>query len=223
MIDIREWMTRLLEQLQDAFGARLLFVGLQGSYRRGEATAASDFDVVVVLDVLALEDLRRYRAILDGMPEREKACGFVGGREELARWPKHELFQFRNDTEAWHGALDDILPPVSRRDIAASVTYAASGLYHAACHLFLHGGEERENVLRGLYKGAFFPLLAAHYLRTGEYAGSKKELLRRLEGGEREILRLSMEWDGSEDLDRCFSLLLTWAGDVLRKGEFDGE
>ena len=43
----------------------LLFVGLQGSYARGEATEASDIDVVVVLDELYFADLLKYRDMLD--------------------------------------------------------------------------------------------------------------------------------------------------------------
>ena len=57
MINAETWMADLLPQLLQTFGARLRYLGLQGSYRRGEATEASDIDVVVLLDVVALDDL----------------------------------------------------------------------------------------------------------------------------------------------------------------------
>ena len=43
-------MDEFLQALDRAFGERVWFVGLQGSYGRGEATETSDIDVVVILD-----------------------------------------------------------------------------------------------------------------------------------------------------------------------------
>ena len=48
------WMRQLSHRLQDAFGARLRFVGLQGSRARGEAGPESDIDAVVILDYVSL-------------------------------------------------------------------------------------------------------------------------------------------------------------------------
>ena len=52
MIEITTWMNGFLKSIDEAFGDRVWFVGLQGSYGRGEATEASDIDVVVILDEL---------------------------------------------------------------------------------------------------------------------------------------------------------------------------
>ena len=60
-------MAELLPQLQQAFGARLCYLGLQGSYRRGEATESSDIDVVVLLESVGLDDLDTYRSIVRAM------------------------------------------------------------------------------------------------------------------------------------------------------------
>ena len=38
MIDISTWMDKFLQTLTQNFGNRIWFVGLQGSYGRGEAT-----------------------------------------------------------------------------------------------------------------------------------------------------------------------------------------
>lgn len=48
--DITVWMQNFLLTLNESFENRVWFVGLQGSYGRGEATEASDIDVVVILD-----------------------------------------------------------------------------------------------------------------------------------------------------------------------------
>ena len=57
MVDIETWMNELTEKLVSAFEIRLLFLGLQGSYGRGEANEDSDIDVVTVLDRVELTDL----------------------------------------------------------------------------------------------------------------------------------------------------------------------
>ena len=82
MIDITVWMDGFLKALHDTFGNRMWFVGLQGSYGRGEATETSDIDVVVILDELFASDIGEYHAMLDTLPHRELICGFLSGKED---------------------------------------------------------------------------------------------------------------------------------------------
>ena len=84
MIQIESWAAEFAQKLQKAFGQRLLFLGYQGSYGRGEATDHSDIDIVTVLDQAAPADLDQYRELVRSMPQGELACGFLCGREELA-------------------------------------------------------------------------------------------------------------------------------------------
>ena len=77
MIDIVIWMDGFLKALNDSFGNRVWFVGLQGSYGRGEARETSDIDVVVILDELSASEIQKYNAMLDTLPERELICGFL--------------------------------------------------------------------------------------------------------------------------------------------------
>ena len=51
--EIRELLVRLRRELQALYGERLQGVYLFGSHARGEATADSDVDVLVVLDTIA--------------------------------------------------------------------------------------------------------------------------------------------------------------------------
>ncbi len=51
--DIHNYCHRLKEALLEAFGPRLCYMGLQGSWLRGEATPRSDIDTVVILDRLS--------------------------------------------------------------------------------------------------------------------------------------------------------------------------
>ena len=77
MIDINNWINRFLKVLNDTFGERVWFVGLQGSYGRGEATETSDIDVVVILDELSAADIKAYNDMLDALSHRELICGFL--------------------------------------------------------------------------------------------------------------------------------------------------
>ena len=81
MVNIDAWMQRFVDALDETFGPRVWFVGLQGSYGRGEATETSDIDTVVILDRLSPADLRRYRAMLDALlaskPVQELQRGIV--------------------------------------------------------------------------------------------------------------------------------------------------
>ena len=79
MLDASVCMNDLAAQLRDAFGARLIYLGLQGSYARGEADVQSDLDVMCVLEGLSTADLDAYGRIIRELPWAEKACGFICG------------------------------------------------------------------------------------------------------------------------------------------------
>ena len=86
MIDINTWLDNFLKILNDTFAERVWFVGLQGSYGRGEAGVGSDIDVVVILDKLTSLDIKKYNSFLDSLPDREMLCGFLSGKDELFAW-----------------------------------------------------------------------------------------------------------------------------------------
>jgi len=219
MLNIDDWMTELMDKLSSHFGDRLLFVGLQGSHQREEAHRDSDIDAVVILDTLSMDDLIAYRAILLTMPENEKSCGFISGKNELMHWPRHELFQFKMDTRPCLGELDSVLPDIERKDVLDGVKISASALYHACCHAAVHSPFEIGE-LKGMYKSAFFLLQALHYVRCGVYVRTKKELLPKLDEDEYNILEISMNWSAYsgtilEKPDDYFKLMLSWSAAIL--------
>ena len=109
VIDITVWMQDFLQTLNEIFANRVWFVGLQGSYGRGEATETSDIDVVVILDELSASDIQKYNTMLDALPHREMICGFLSGKDELLNWEPSDLFQFYYDTSPIQGSLDELL------------------------------------------------------------------------------------------------------------------
>ena len=65
MVDIPSYISALTDLLCQSFGRRLLYIGLQGSYLRGEATETSDIDVMVVLRRMTPADLSAYRRAIE--------------------------------------------------------------------------------------------------------------------------------------------------------------
>ncbi len=219
-IDIRSWISDLTERLKAVFGVRLVYVGLQGSYRRGEADEKSDIDVMTVLDHLEPADLNEYRAAVGAMPYADKACGFICGRAELAAWPRHELFLLQRETLDCFGALAPLLPAVQDGDIRAYVQINAANLYHVVCHRALYAAEPVDaNALNNAYKPVFYILQNLAYLKSGVFAPTKTELLPLLSGIDREALLAAIALRRGEaddgDSERLFSLLLHWCQTTL--------
>ena len=150
MTDHRAWAKMLAEKALARFGARVWFMGLQGSVRRGATTESSDIDFVLILDRLDTADLSAYRELVRSMPDSEKACGFVSGRKELLAWPRADLFQFYHDTEALYGSLSEVGALLCPRDARGALHMGAANVYHAACHSFLF--EDVSANLPALYK-----------------------------------------------------------------------
>ena len=57
--------------------------------------------------------------------------------------------------------------------------------------------------------------MALYYSRNTEYIGSKKELVKLLEGEDKEILLVNMNWKSlqvNENLDFYFEKIINWTG-----------
>lgn len=213
-INIEEWLNLAIEKLQKTFSEKLLFVGLQGSYNRGEATPESDIDLVVILDKLSFEDLKEYRKIIDEMPNKELACGFISGKKELQNWSKSDLFQFFYDTKSLVGNLESIILPPSIEDIKKSIKTSSETLYHAAVHSFVHSVNLAED-LQNLYKMTFFILQAKYFTENNIYIKTKKELAECLNGTDREFLdicinRKQIDSDNKIVLESLYKKLIDW-------------
>ena len=174
MVDIKSWVLEFTNKVEQIFSDRVWFIGLQGSYGRGEATATSDIDVVVILDELRINDLKVYRDMLDTLSNRELVCGFISGKGELLNWEASDLFQFYYDTTPIKGTLDCLLEKIDRQAIKRAIKIGACNIYHACVHNFVH--EKSDDILRALYKSAVFVLQAIWFYETDKYIKSKAEL-----------------------------------------------
>lgn len=211
MVDINIWMKDFLQRLEEAFASRVWFVGLQGSYGRGEATESSDIDVVVILDELSEKDVQTYCEMLDTMPHRELICGFVSGWDEILHWEPSDLFQFYYDTTAVNGSLDDLLASIDQTAIDRAIKMGACNIYHGCVHNMLH--EKSEDILKGLYKAASFVVQAIVFKQTGKYIKHQRLLLQAVSADERMIAGTFLKYKSGEivDFNEASQVLFEWS------------
>lgn len=218
MVNIESYMQSLLGALRERFAERLLYVGLQGSYLRGEATENSDIDAVVLLDSLTVQDLAAYRAIVERLPEPEKACGFICGRQELANWNPLEMCNFLHGTKDYYGTAADFLPAYTQTDLVNFIKLSAGNLYHELCHRYVHADARRnKEALPGLYKGVFFILQSVYSLKDGIFYPTKQAIWKHLNAADRAVMDMAEKVRGAADYDydAAFRLLFNWCQRLL--------
>lgn len=210
MIDIHTWMDSFLQVLDETFGKRVWFAGLQGSYGRGEATENSDIDLVVILDELTADDIQAYHNMLDTLPDRELLCGFLAGKEELLHWEASDLFQFYHDTKPIRGSLDELLMRLDDDAVSRAIKIGACNIYHGCVHNMLY--EKNEEILRELYKAASFVVQAVCYQQTGNYFKRQRDLLEAAGREEKNIVRifLDLKSGGKVDFTKMSNTLFLW-------------
>ncbi len=217
MIGISAWLNDFLRKLNNTFGERVWFVGLQGSYARGEATTTSDIDVVVILDELSSEDIKTYNTMLDTLSHRELICGFLSGKKEILNWEPSDLFQFYYDTKPIKGSLDDLLTIIDEVAVNRAIKAGACNIFHGCVHNMLY--EKNEEILRGLYKSASFVVQAIAFKQTGKYITHQKDLLPIVSANDRVIVEtfLTLKNGGEISFNEMSEALFNWSGNWIEK------
>ena len=211
MIDVITWMNNFLQTLNETFANRVWFVGLQGSYGRGEATETSDIDVVVILDELSAKDIQTYNDMLETLPNRELICGFLSGKNEIMNWEPSDLFQFCHDTTPIKGSLNEVMAVIDESAVNRAIKIGACNIFHGCVHNMLY--EKSEDILRGLYKSASFVVQAIAFKQTGNYISRQKELLQVVSFDERVVVEnfLNLKNGGTADFNLMSEILFTWS------------
>ncbi len=213
MFKVKNYMDKLIDSLRSKFGSRLLYVGLQGSYMREEATESSDIDIMLVIDGLSSADLDDYRDIIFSLENPEKSCGFICGKSDLSNWNPLEICHLLNCTKDCYGSLNELVPEYTRGDIRNYIKISVNNLYHEICHRYIHS-DKNKNIakLPASYKSVFFILQNLHYLQTGEFIRTKSELLSLLSDNNRAVLERAVQLGEGNgyDFDESFKLLFDW-------------
>ena len=217
MIDITVWMKNFLQTLNENFGDHVWFVGLQGSFARGEATETSDIDVVVILDELSAMDIQTYNKMLDTLSHRELICGFLSGKDDIMNWEPSDLFQFCYDTTPIKGSLDEVMAVVDENAVNRAIKIGACNIFHGCIHNMLH--EKNEDILRGLYKSASFVVQAIVFKQTGKYISHQKDMLKIVSHDERVIVEtfLNLKNGGAVEFNTMSEMLFIWAKKWIKK------
>ena len=210
MIDITTWMKSFLQTLNETFANRVWFVGLQGSYGRGEATESSDIDIVVILDELSAMDIKTYNDMLDTLSHRELICGFLSGKQEIMNWEPSDLFQFCHDTTPITGSLDEVMAVIDESAVSRAIKIGACNIYHGCVHNMLH--EKDKDILRGLYKSASFVVQAIVFQQTRNYIKHQEELLQVVSSDEQVIVEtfMNLKNGGTVDFNLMSETLFDW-------------
>ena len=211
MIEITTWLDVFLKAIEKTFANRVWFVGLQGSYGRGEATETSDIDVVVILDQLSALDIQAYHDMLVMLPNRELICGFLSGKKEIMNWEPSDLFQFCHDTTPIKGSLDEVTAVIDESAVDRAIKIGACNIYHGCVHNMLH--DKSEDVLKGLYKSASFVVQAIAFKQTGKYIKLQKDLLQVVSSNEQVILEafMNLKNGGTIDFNLMSETLFAWS------------
>ena len=211
MIDITAWMKNFLKSLNETFANRVWFVGLQGSYGRGEATETSDIDVVVILDELSAMDIQTYNDMLDTLSHRDLICGFLSGKSEVLNWEPSDLFQFCHDTTPIQGSLDEVMAVIDDDVVNRAIKIGTCNIFHGCVHNMLY--EKSEDILRGLYKSASFVVQAIVFKHTGNYIILQKDLLQVVSFDERVIVEtfLNLKNGGTVEFNLMSETLFAWS------------
>lgn len=217
MVDINAWLDEFVQKLNETFKTRVWFVGLQGSYGRGEATETSDIDVVVILNEFTVADIQAYNQLLDTLPHRELICGFVSGKDEILNWEPADLFQFYHDTTPIIGSLDELLSMIDGVAIDRAIKIGACNIYHGCVHNMLH--TKNEDILKGLYKAASFVVQAIVFKQTGDYIQHQNQLLQESLPEERIVLETFLRYKNGDAVDfaTASAILFEWSKTWISK------
>ena len=208
-MDISIFMESFKENLLHLFGDNLLFLGIQGSYGRGEAKETSDIDPVIILQQCGKDEILRYRSYIDTLPERDILCGFVSSVDELRAWESADRAQLILDTKPVYRDLAELCPRITRDDIRRAVQQGACAIYHASSHNILHA--RNWLILPELYKSARFTIRMKQYLQTGVYVSALRDLTAIVGEEEKAIL----ETQNPSTEDDAF-MLLEWVSKTMR-------
>lgn len=214
----KEWLENFIKELKKEFGKRIEFIGLQGSYARGEEGKNSDIDVVVIFDKVNIETLKKYDKIISKMNYRELICGFVSGKDELINWDKSDLFQFYYDTIQLEGSIDFILPLITKQDIKHAIVLGACNIYHMCSHNIIH--EKNLDILKNLYKSASFVLQAKYFYENNIYLKKKTELSKVLIGQDKNVINeyffYKYQNEKNKDFYNSSEILLNWSSYIIK-------
>ena len=183
--EVREVAAALIAFLGDNLRALIW----HGSWARGEQTAESDHDMIVVVGQLDDETIRGLEEVFRG---RSSWSTYVKTEPELRQYPLTGRLQFHHGAIVLYGGID--APPVTREGLIEDLRRTAIDVQHECRYRVIHGSGggmyegmdpayARIRTARWMYyqsKLALMALKAREVLRGKSYPLTRNELRRRL-------------------------------------------
>ncbi len=223
---VDEWLDGFLARLKNTFGDRLVFVGLHGSWARGEGKAESDIDITTVLDHVGPKDLRAFRNIVVSMPNAKNlGSGGLYSIVEIQTGPRFEGAHLFYEYKVLHGTLEDIIKKPTPIDLLEDVRFKASSNLFVARNYLIYPHDPSKVVRRLHYpfKCCFFGLQSWILLCEGRFIALKDDLIDALtDADDREVVRVARDWRESEkDREKMplyyIELLERWSRKMLSR------
>jgi predicted nucleotidyltransferase len=173
-----------------ALGNNLRALLWHGSWARGEQTAESDHDLIVVVRRIDNDILRQMHDVFEG---RRLWSTYVKTEEELRQYPLTGRLQFHYGCVALHGEFE--APPVTRKGLVEELRRSAVDIQHECRYRLIHGSGggqlyagmdpayQRLRVARWMYyqaKLSVLALKAREVLKGRPYPRTREELRTRL-------------------------------------------
>ncbi|HEV8574765.1 MAG TPA: nucleotidyltransferase domain-containing protein [Dehalococcoidia bacterium] len=183
--EVREVADAIIATLGDNLSALLW----HGSWARGEQTAQSDHDIIVVVRQMDDETLFGLREVFEG---RSAWSTYVKTEQELRQYPLTGRLQFHYGSVTLYGGID--APQVTREGLIEDLRRAAVDIQHESRYRLIHvgGGKmyegidpayPRMRIARWMYyqaKLAVLALKARELLRGRSYPETRRVLRDRL-------------------------------------------
>lgn len=221
---VDRWLADFVRQLRDAFGERLVFVSLHGSWARAEPRPESDIDVTVVIDRVDPPDLAEFRSMVAGMPDaRRVASGIFLSVPELKALRGFEPVHFFYGCRVLHGTVEGIVERPGRADLEEHVQVIASAnMFHARHYLlYPHDHSKAVHKLYYPFKECFYALQSWVLLHEGRFVPTKTGLAEHLPGADdRDVVRIARDWhelqqDREQRPLHYIELLERWSRNML--------
>ena len=202
--EVREVADRLIAALGDNLAALLW----HGSWARGEQTAESDHDLIIVLRQVN-DDLI---LVIQGLfADRSDWSTYIKSEQELRQYPVTGRVQFQFGLVPLYGEFE--APPLSPQWLAEDIRLLATNIHHECRYLLVHGTRKvhlgsaaeflRVRNARWMYyqaKLAVLALKARELLLGRSYPETRAELRGRLTGeDERAVVDTIDRWPELRD------------------------
>lgn len=210
---IDKWLADYTQLIQNTFADRVNFIGIQGSYARGEAKQDSDIDVVALLDDFSYQDLKIYDHAISVLDCREKICGFISGTNEIKKWDRADLFQFYYDTKPIFGSIEWVGRLVEKSDIKRTIHRDACNIYHMCVHNAIH--EKNADILEGILKASVYLVREKYFYAYEMYIEKASELLKCADNEDKVILKLCLGDVKRLDFDAASEMIMNWSGRII--------